>query len=296
FFLSGACRFRKSSSPSSFFFFYLSSHLLFPVNMLVLLDSAELHRRSSQFKEAVRWSGKAARLRSGWCGGRPTFWIKGLVGSSFSFSSPACPCCRRARGSVGVLLHLRSTSLRSGVANGGVVDLRWFGLLSGSQRRRVRKVFPSALSPDGQSFAVWARWDPSSHHRRKLWVSSSGRVPHPSVFCSGFALVNRSAFCSSGSGSRLCLAVVSLLLRFIPTFLRIEAMLFPLQCKGLGLLGALLQFLLLGLALSIGGLGLLGALLQFLLLGLALSIGVTALARLVETGPMLLLLDEFLNS
>ncbi|CAF1929696.1 unnamed protein product [Brassica oleracea var. botrytis] len=171
--------------------------------MLVLLDSAELHRRSSQFKEAVRWSGKAARLRSGWCGGRPTFWIKGLVGSSFSFS------------------------------------------------RRVRKVFPSALSPDGQSFAVWARWDPSSHHRRKLWVSSSGRVPHPSVFCSGFALVNRSAFCSSGSGSRLCLAV---------------------------------------------GLGLLGALLQFLLLGLALSIGVTALARLVETGPMLLLLDEFLNS
>lgn len=46
-----------------------------------------------------------------------------------------------ARGSVGVLLHLRSTSLRSGVANGGVVDLRWFGLLSGFQRRRVRKVF-----------------------------------------------------------------------------------------------------------------------------------------------------------
>ncbi|KAF3605211.1 hypothetical protein DY000_02048291 [Brassica cretica] len=155
--------------------------------MLVLLDSAELHRRSSQFKGAVRWSGKAARLRSGWCGGRPTFWIK-------------------------------------------------------------------------------------------------------------------------GSGSRLCLAVVSLLLRFIPTFLRIEAMLFPLQCKvtlssALSVSGcqrflsthsgicskpwtALLSY----------GLGLLGALLQFLLLGLALSIGVTALARLVETGPMLLLLDEFLNS
>lgn len=44
------------------------------------------------------------------------------------------------------------------------------------------------------------------------------------------------------------------------------------------------------------GFGLLGALLQFLLLGSALSGGVTALARLVETGPMLLLLDEFLKS
>ncbi|CAN6889845.1 unnamed protein product [Brassica oleracea] len=93
--------------------------------MLVLLDSAELHRRSSQFKEAVRWSGKAARLRSRLFGSK--VWSD-LV---FPFRrSPACPCCRRARGSVGVLLHLRSTSLRSGVANGGVVDLRWFGDVS----------------------------------------------------------------------------------------------------------------------------------------------------------------------
>ncbi|CAN6848917.1 unnamed protein product [Brassica oleracea] len=138
--------------------------------MLVLLDSSELHLRSSRFKGGVRWSGKAARLRSGWCGGRPAFWIKGSVGS--------------------------------------------------------KVVFPSVLPPDGQSFAVWARWDPSSQLRRKLWVSPGGRVPHPSVFCSGCALVDRSAFCSSGSSSRLCLAV------------------------GLGLLGALLQFLFLGSALS----------------------------------------------
>ena len=62
-------------------------------------------------------------------------------------------------------------------------------------------------------------------------------------------------------------------------------------CFGLG--GLTQRF---SLVLCEQGLGLLGALLQFLLLGLALSIGVTALARLVETGPMLLLLDEFLNS
>lgn len=97
--------------------------------------------------------------------------------------------------------------------------------------RHVCKVFPSVLPPDGQSFAVWARWDPSSQLRRKLWVSPGGRVPHPSAFCSGCALVDMSAFCSSGSSSRLCLAVVSLLLRFIPTFLHIETVLFPLQCK-----------------------------------------------------------------
>ncbi|WZZ14261.1 hypothetical protein YC2023_107350 [Brassica napus] len=89
---------------------------------------------------------------------------------------------------------------------------------------------------------------------------------------------------------RLCLAVVSLLLRFIPTFLRIEALLFPLQCK------QALDCSPFVCGLRIGGFGLLGALLQFLLLGSALSGGVTALARLVETAPMLLLLDEFLKS
>ncbi|WZZ14263.1 hypothetical protein YC2023_107352 [Brassica napus] len=170
--------------------------------MLVLLDSAELHQRSSQFKGAVRWSGKAARLRSGFLDQRST----------------SCPCCRRARGSVGVLLQLRSTSLRSGVANGGVVDLRWFGFLSGSQRRRVRKVFPSALSPDGQSFAVCARWDPFSQLRWKLWVSSGVRVPHPLSFLFRLCSCRQVRFLFFRQWYRLCLAVVSLLLRFIPTF------------------------------------------------------------------------------
>ncbi|CAF1920170.1 unnamed protein product [Brassica napus] len=99
--------------------------------------------------------------------------------------------------------------------------------------RRVCKVFPSALPPNGQSFAVWARWDPSSQLRRKLWVSPGGRVPHPSVFCSGCALVDRSAFCSSASSSRLCLAVVSLLLRFIPTFFTLKPCYFLFNVRSL---------------------------------------------------------------
>lgn len=119
---------------------------------------------------------------------------------------------------MGVLLQLRSTSLRSGVANGGVVDLRWFGFLSGSQRRRVRKVFPSALSPDGQSFAVCARWDPSSQLRWKLWVSSGVRVPHPLSFLFRLCSCRQVRFLFFRQWYRLCLAVVSLLLRFIPTF------------------------------------------------------------------------------
>lgn len=170
-----------------------------------------------------------------WKSGEAEKWLFGSkVLSDLVFRFPrstSCPCCRRARGSVGVLLQLRSTSLRSGVANGGVVDLRWFGFLSGSQRRRVRKVFPSALSPDGQSFAVCARWDPSSQLRWKLWVSSGVRVPHPLSFLFRLCSCRQVRFLFFRQWYRLCLAVVSLLLRFIPTFLRIEALLFPLQCK-----------------------------------------------------------------
>lgn len=157
-----------------------------------------------------------------WKSGEAEKWLFGSkVLSDLVFRFPrstSCPCCRRARGSVGVLLQLRSTSLRSGVANGGVVDLRWFGFLSGSQRRRVRKVFPSALSPDGQSFAVCARWDPSSQLRWKLWVSSGVRVPHPLSFLFRLCSCRQVRFLFFRQWYRLCLAVVSLLLRFIPTF------------------------------------------------------------------------------
>ncbi|CAN7091841.1 unnamed protein product, partial [Brassica rapa subsp. narinosa] len=146
---------------------------------------AELHQRSSQFKGAVRWSGKAARLRSGFLDQRFFFRFP---------RSTSCPCCRRARGSVGVLLQLRSTSLRSGVANGGVVDLRWFGDVSVRFSHRRCLLMVKALQSAHGGILL-----PSSG-------GSSGFLPvfgfhTPSVFCSGCALVDRSAFCSSGSGT-----------------------------------------------------------------------------------------------
>ncbi|CAF2042316.1 unnamed protein product, partial [Brassica napus] len=80
------------------------------------------------------------------------------------------------------------------------------------------KVFPSALSPDGQSFAVCARWDPFSQLRWKLWVSSGVRVPHPLSFLFRLCSCRQVRFLFFRQWYRLCLAVVSLLLRFIPTF------------------------------------------------------------------------------
>ena len=50
-----------------------------------------------------------------------------------------------ARGSVGVLFHLLSTSLRSGVANREVVDLRWFGDVSARFSRRCCLLMVKAL-------------------------------------------------------------------------------------------------------------------------------------------------------
>ncbi|KAL0864855.1 hypothetical protein Bca101_043973 [Brassica carinata] len=107
--------------------------------------------------------------------------------SGFSrFRSSGLPSCRHGVKPVGIFLHLRSTSLRGGVKNGGVV-VKWRLMVccSGSRRQHVLRSSSPEMSPGRVGLVCDSRWNPSSQRCWMLFSFSSclGSTSFEASYC-----------------------------------------------------------------------------------------------------------------